>query len=199
MLSLDNEDLTEIDKHIIRFKIISNSIGMLGDVTTASGHKYAGTVCVRYGLIELRNFVKYHHSFIKIIDAKRKKLVLDLGPLLEEIFKYEKQIVKDRNNWVAHIKEKGDFIEEKPPEGDITLEDYLRMFVGIHRFYEGISKIFFEEYDNLSRNLSKDEDEVFRKNNMNDELFQQENRNRVDLVNKRLALDNAGFQLDKNW
>ena len=144
-------------------------------------------------------FEKYHHSFIKIIDAKRKKLVLDLDPLLEEIFKYEKQIVKDRNSWVAHIKEKGNFIEEKPPEGDITLEDYLRMFMGVHRFYEGISKIFFEEYENLSRNLSKDEDEVFRKNEINEKLFQQENRNRVDLVNKKLALDNAGFQLDKNW
>ena len=199
MLKLANEDLTEIDKHIIRFKIISNALGMLGDVTTASSHKYAGTVCVRYGLIELRNFVKYYHSFIKIIDAKRKKLVLDLDPLLKEVFKYEKQIVKDRNNWIAHIKEKGDFIEEKPPEGDITLEDYLRMFMGVHRFFEGISKIFFEEYDNLARNLSKDEDEVFRKNNIIPELFQQENRHRVDLVNRKLTLDNAGFQLDKYW
>lgn len=199
MLSLDNENLTEIDKHIIRFKIISDSLGMLGDVTTTSGHKYAGTVCVRYGLIELRNFVKYYHLFIKIIDAKRKKLVLDLDPLLKEIFKYEKQIVKDRNNWVAHIKEKGDFIEEKPPEGDITLEDYLRMFIGVHRFFEGIGKIFFEEYDNLSRNLSKDEDEVFRKNDINEKLFQQENRHRVDLVNRKLALDKARFQLDKYW
>ena len=199
MLKLANEDLTEIDKHIIRFKIISNALGMLGEVTTASDHKYAGTVSVRYGLIELRNFVKYYHSFIKIIDEKRKKLVLDLEPLLKEIFKHEKQIKKDRNNWVAHIKEKGDFIEEKPPEDDITLEYYLRMFIGVHRFFEGIGKIFFEEYDNLSRNLSKDEDEVFRKNEINEKLFQQENRNRVDLVNRKLALDNAGFQLDKYW
>ena len=197
MIDLDNEDLTQIDKHIIRFKIISNSIELLVGVTMTSNSKYNATVCLRYGLIELRNFVMYYHSFMKHIDEKRKKLVLDLRPLLEEVFIYADQIVKDRNNWVGHIKDKGDFIEEKLPEDDIEFEDYLRMFFGINRFYEGITKIFFEEYDNLSRNLSKDEDDVFRKNKMNNELFQQDNRNRVDLVNKKLALDNAGFQLDK--
>lgn len=195
MINLDNEDLTKIDKHIIRFKIISNVIEMLVDVTVKSGHKYGGTVCIRYGLIELRNFLKAYHSFLEIIDERRKKLVLDLCPFLEEVLKYEKQIVYDRNNWVAHIKEKGNLIEEKPVEDDIVFEDYFKMFVGVHRFYEGISKIFFEEYDNLARNLSKEEDEVFRKNEMNDELFQQENRHRVNLVNKKLALDRAGFQL----
>ena len=54
-----------------------------------------------------------------------------------------------------------------------------------------------EEYDNLSRNLSKDEDEVFRKIKINPEFFEQEKSNRVDLVNKKLAFDNAGFQLAK--
>lgn len=199
MINLDNEDLTEIDKHIIRFKIISNAIDMLVDVSVTSSHKYGATVCTRYGLIELRNFLKYYHSFLELIDKKRKQLVLDLCPLLKEILKYEKRIIYDRNNWVGHIKERGNFIEEKPIDGDITMEDFLRMFVGINRFHEGISKIFFEEYDNLSRNLSKDEDEVFRENKMDDKLFQQENRHRVDLVNKKLALDNAGFQLDTSW
>lgn len=199
MINLNNEDLTEIDRHIIRFKIVSNAIEILVDVTVKSGHKYGGTVCTRYGLIELRNFLKAYHSFLEIIDERRKKLVLDLCPFLEEILKYKKQIKYDRDNWVAHIKEKGKMIEEKHAEGDITFEDFLKMFVGVHRFYEGISKIFFEEYDNLARNLSKEENEVFRKNEMNNEAFQQENRHRVELVNKKLALDDAGFQLDTSW
>jgi len=78
----------------------------------------------------------------------------------------------------------------------LMFEDFLKMFVGVHRFYEGISKIFFEEYDNLAKNLSKEKDEIFRKNEMNNELFQQENLHRVVLVNKKLVLDGTGFQLD---
>ncbi len=200
MSNLNNEDLTEIDKYIIRFKIISNVIEMLVDVTIMNGHhKYGATVCIRYGLIELRNFLKYHRSFLEIIDEKKKKIVSDLNPLLEEVFKYKSQIIYDRNNWVGHIKEKGDMIEEKNPEDDIKMEDYLKMFFGMSRFYEGITKIFFEEYDNLSKNLSKDEDEVFRKHDANNELFQQEIRNRVSIVNHKLVLDNAGFQLDTRY
>lgn len=191
------KDLTEIDKHIIRFKIISNAIDMLVGVSIFDGyHKYGATVCARYGLIELRNFLKYYDSFLKIIDKRQEKIISDLNPLLEEVFKYKSQIIYDRNNWVAHIKEKGDMIEEKNPEDDITMEDYFKMFFGVKRFYEGITKIFFEEYDNLSKNLSKDEDEVFKIEHPNNELFQQEIRNRVSIVNKKLVLDNAGFQLD---
>lgn len=193
----NTKDLTEIDKHIIRFKIISNAIDMLVGVTIMEGyHKYGATVCVRYGLIELRNFLKYHNSFLKIIDQRKEKIVSDLNPLLKEIFKYESQIVYDRNNWVGHIKEKGDMIEGKNPDDDIKLEDYFKMFFGVSRFYEGITKIFFEEYDNLSENLSKDEDDVFRTEHPNDELFQHEIRDRVSIVNKKLSFDNAGFQLD---
>lgn len=191
------KDLTEIDKHIIRFKIISNAIDMLAGVTIIDGyHKYGATVCARYGLIELRNFLKYYDSFLKIIDKRKEKIVSDLNPLLKEVFKYKSQIIYDRNNWVAHIKEKGDMIEEKNLDDDITMEDYFKMFFGVKRFYEGITKIFFEEYDNLSKNLSKDEDEVFKTEHPNNELFQQEIRNRVSIVNKKLVLDNAGFQLD---
>jgi len=200
MINLNNENLTEIDKYIIRFKIISNAIEMLVDVTIMNGHhKYGATVCLRYCLIELRNFLKYHRSFLKIIDQRKKKIVSDLNPFLEEIFKYKSQIIYDRNNWVGHIKEEGDMIEEKNPEDDIKMEDYFKMFFGVSRFYEGITKIFFEEYDNLSKNLSKDEDEVFRKHDSNNELFQQEIRNRVSIVNKKLVLDNAGFQLDTRY
>jgi len=200
MSNLNNEDLTEIDKYIIRFKIISNAIEMLVDVTIMNGnHKYGATVCVRYGVIELRNFLKYHRTFLKIIDERKKKIVSDLNPFLEEVFKYKSKIIYDRNNWVGHIKEEGDMIEEKNPEDDIQMEDYFKMFFGVSRFYEGITKIFFEEYDNLSKNLSKDEDEVFRKHDSNNELFQQEIRNRVRIVNKKLVLDNAGFQLDTQY
>lgn len=199
MINLDDEDLTKIDRHIIRFKIVSNAIEMLVDVTVKSGQKYGGTVCIRYGLIELRNFLKAYDSFLEIIDERRKKWVLDLCPFLEEILKYRKQIKYDRDNWVAHIKEEGKMIEENHDKEDIKFEEFLKMFVGVHRFQEGISKIFFEEYDNLARNLSKGEDEVFKKNEMNNEAFQQENRHKVEMVNKKLALDGAGFQLDASW
>lgn len=197
MINLNNEDLTEIDKYLIRFKIISNALEMLVGVTIMNGHhKYGATVCIRYAVIELRNFLKYHRSFLKIIDEGKKKIVSDFNPLLEEVFRYKSQIIYDRNNWVGHIKEEGDMIEEKNPEDDIKMEDYFKMFFGVSRFYEGITKIFFEEYDNLSKNLSKDEDEVFRKYYTDNELFQQEISNRVSIVNNKLVLDNAGFQLD---
>lgn len=99
MINLDNENMTEIDKHIIRFKIVSNAIAMLVDVTIKNDDKYGGTVCIRYRLIKLKNFLKTYYSFLKIIDERRKNLVLDLCPLLKEILKYKNQIRYDRDNW----------------------------------------------------------------------------------------------------
>ena len=132
MINLNNEDLTEIDKYLIRFKIISNALEMLVGVTIMNGHhKYGATVCRRYAVIELRNFLKYHRSFLKIIDEGKKKIVSDFNPLLEEVFRYKSQIIYDRNSWVGHIKEKGDMIEEKNPEDDIQMKDYFKMFFDI--------------------------------------------------------------------
>ena len=72
---MKNQELTEIDKHIIRFKIISYSLDLLLDVCIMSNHKHGGTIAFKYGLIEFANFIDYYSSFFKHIDRKKKKLV----------------------------------------------------------------------------------------------------------------------------
>lgn len=194
---MKNDELTEIDKHLIRFKIISYSIDLLLDVCIMSNHKHGGTVAFKYGLIEFANFIDYYSSFFKCIDRKKKELVLCLSPLLKVIFENEKYIIRTRNNWVGHLKDKGNFLEEEDPTNKdrIHYDTYLKMSHGVTRFYHGITKIFFEEHERLKNNLFKPEEEIFVNEKINLPLFQQEMRNLMKVVNRKLELNNAGFQL----
>ena len=59
-MKMRSNELTEIDKHLIRFKIISYSLDLLLDVCIVSNHKPMGALAFKYVLIEFANFMDYY-------------------------------------------------------------------------------------------------------------------------------------------
>ena len=97
-------------------------------------------------------------------------------------------IIRTRNNWVGHLKDKGNFLEEEDPTNKdrIHYDTYLKMSHGVTRFYHGIIEIFFEENEKIKKIiLFKPEEEIVENNKIDKPVFQQEMRNLMEVVNKK--------------
>lgn len=195
-------EFNDLEKNIMRFRMISNSLKMLIGVGFKSHSEYGVSIACKYGTLELVNFIKYYESFLGFVEERQKKLVLDLFPLLTEIFDNKIALERTRNNWVGHLKDKGDFIEEFiiKPDKDIPSDPsvFLMMFYGVIYFLEGVEQIFPEESEKIRNEFVKDQDEIMREYKFNEEIFVQKLKGKIELVNKKLELDNALFTINSD-
>jgi len=193
-------ELNDLEKNIMRFRTISNSLKMLIGVGFKSDSEYGVSIACKYGTLELASFIKYYESFLGFAGERQKKLVLDLSPLLTEIFDNKTALKRTRDSWVAHLKDKGDFIEEfiVKPKKDIPSDPsvFLMMFYGVIYFLEGVEQIFPEESEKIHNEFSKDKDEIMREYKFDKEMFAQKLKEKIELVNKKLKSDNALFTIN---
>lgn len=92
--------------------MVRNTLQILLEMYDKPNHKLTASITIRYMLLELDNFIKYHTSMIGKLTEKQKKYVLCLADFLKEITKNRDTIRKIRNGWIAHIQDEDNFKQD---------------------------------------------------------------------------------------
>lgn len=182
-------DLSELEKNLFRFRAISNTLKMMTEVCFNTPKEWGPTIASKFGTLELANFIKYYSKMMGQISEEKKKDVLKTNEYLKEVFEYKNGIIRIRNNWIAHLRDDGSFIDEfifrdELPDIPSHPEEFFVMFQGVILFEQKLSEIFIKEYEVLAKKFERlqSSPKIY---NFHHAIIQQRINNKIELVNKK--------------
>ena len=103
-------DYTPAELCMRRLIVIRN---LLDDLNYIGFEKaLAPSVAVRYGILELTQFIDSYNGLLGKLDPYQKSLVLSVAELVADVTRHKDALKKMRNNWIAHLQDKGMFAED---------------------------------------------------------------------------------------
>lgn len=190
--------LTKLQEHLLRYRYLDNSLHFLSEVCTQSSSAYASSIFFKYITLDLVSFLDHYDSFIGLTTGNQKRLVLDMSPFLDEIFKNQQEIRDTRNKWTGHVLKGGEFQKELSKKlKEYSLADAIIMINGLNLFVKGLEMIFPKDHNYLIDNFTKDEKEIMQNNPISNETIGIIVNDKIIRVNIKFQFDNLTFQFDK--